>query len=127
MTWRPRFSTLLVAAVVALAVVLTGAALMLSRTAEQSGRTVVNVRLWDQQVASAYRESFETFSAAHPDIEVQVKQNTLKLRARLASREEKTAVWPRCVAAYPPYEAYQKRTTRDIPLFICEKRICDKR
>jgi multiple sugar transport system substrate-binding protein len=72
MTWRPRFSTLLVAAVVALAVVLTGAALMLSRTAEQSGRTVVNVRLWDQQVASAYRESFETFSAAHPDIEVRV-------------------------------------------------------
>ena len=59
---------------------------------------------------------------AHPDIDVQVKQNTLKLRARLASAEEKAAVWPRCVAAYPPYESYQKRTTRDIPVFICDPR-----
>ncbi|HTK96667.1 MAG TPA: nitroreductase/quinone reductase family protein, partial [Pseudomonadales bacterium] len=59
---------------------------------------------------------------AHPDIEVQVKENTLRLRARLASSEEKAQVWPRCVAAYPSYETYQKRTTRDIPVFICEPR-----
>jgi len=59
---------------------------------------------------------------AHPDIEVQVKAATLKLRARLASATEKAAVWPRCVAAYPAYEAYQKRTTRDIPVFICDPR-----
>jgi deazaflavin-dependent oxidoreductase (nitroreductase family) len=59
---------------------------------------------------------------AHPDIDVQVKQTTRKLRARLASSAEKAAVWPRCVAAYAPYEAYQKRTTRDIPVFICDPR-----
>ena len=45
---------------------------MLGRTAEPAGRTVVKVRLWDQQVAGAYRESFEEFSPAHPDIEVRV-------------------------------------------------------
>ena len=56
---------------------------------------------------------------AHPDIEVQVKDKNLALRARLASSQEKADVWSRCVAAYPPYEAYQKRTTRDIPVFIC--------
>jgi F420H(2)-dependent quinone reductase len=59
---------------------------------------------------------------ANPDIEVQIKTTTRKLRARLASAAEKAAVWPRCVAAYPAYEAYQKRTTRDIPVFICDPR-----
>ena len=59
---------------------------------------------------------------AHPDIEVLVKDKTLKLRARIASAAEKAALWPRCVAAYPAYADYQKKTTRDIPLFICEPR-----
>jgi deazaflavin-dependent oxidoreductase (nitroreductase family) len=59
---------------------------------------------------------------AHPDIEVQVKESTLKLRARLATLAEKAAVWPACVAAYPAYADYQKRTTRDIPVFICDPR-----
>ena len=59
---------------------------------------------------------------AHPDIEVLVKDKTLKLRARLASAAEKAALWPRCVTAYPPYADYQKKTTRDIPVFICEPR-----
>ena len=36
------------------------------------GKTVVTVRLWDEQVAAAYRESFDEFTRAHPDIEVRV-------------------------------------------------------
>jgi deazaflavin-dependent oxidoreductase (nitroreductase family) len=59
---------------------------------------------------------------AHPDIEVMVKGETRKLRARIASKDEKAALWPRCVAAYPPYQTYQDRTSRDIPLFICDPR-----
>lgn len=59
---------------------------------------------------------------AHPDIEVQIKQSTRRLRARLASSDEKAAVWSKCVAAYPAYTDYQKKTTRDIPVFICDPR-----
>ena len=59
---------------------------------------------------------------AHPDIEVFVMGESRKLRARVATKDEKTALWPRCVAAYPPYQTYQQRTTRDIPLFICDPR-----
>ena len=33
---------------------------------------MVSVRLWDEQVAAAYRESFAEFSRQHPDIEVRV-------------------------------------------------------
>ena len=54
------------------AAVLLVAAMLLGRSAEPGGRTVVTVRLWDEQVAAAYRESFAEFSREHPDIEVHV-------------------------------------------------------
>ncbi|PEG34607.1 sugar ABC transporter substrate-binding protein [Mycolicibacterium agri] len=63
----------MVAAGVALTMaVLLLAAVLLSRSAEPAGRTVVTVRLWDDQVAAAYRESLAEFSKLHPDIEVRV-------------------------------------------------------
>ena len=59
---------------------------------------------------------------SHPDVDVRVKDKTLRLRARLASPSEKAKVWPVCVEHYPDYEMYQRRTDRDIPVFICEPR-----
>ena len=38
---------------------------------------MVTVRLWDQQVAAAYRESFAEFTRAHPDIEVHTNRRRL--------------------------------------------------
>ncbi len=45
---------------------------VLGRTTDAGGKTVVTVRLWDQQVAAAYRDSFAEFTRTHPDIEVHV-------------------------------------------------------
>ncbi|MCW2691274.1 MAG: extracellular solute-binding protein [Mycobacterium sp.] len=70
MNSRPRFSTVVAAAVAAVAVVLVITAVLLGRSAEPGGKTVVTVRLWDEQVATAYRESFDEFTRLHPDIEV---------------------------------------------------------
>jgi deazaflavin-dependent oxidoreductase (nitroreductase family) len=36
--------------------------------------------------------------------------------------EERAAWWERAVAAYPPYADYQKRTDREIPVFIASRR-----
>jgi multiple sugar transport system substrate-binding protein len=69
---RPRFSTLVAAGVALTLAVLLLAAMLLGRSAEPSGRTVVNVRLWDEQVTAAYRQSFDEFSREHPDIEVRI-------------------------------------------------------
>ena len=68
----PRFSTLVFAGLAASLAVLLVAALLLGRSAETGGHTVVTVRLWDEQVAAAYRESFEEFTRQHPEIEVKV-------------------------------------------------------
>lgn len=70
---RPRFSTLVAAAVAVVALVLAAAAVLLDYSAQPHGaKTVVTVRIWGDQIGAAYRESFEAFTRAHPDIEVHV-------------------------------------------------------
>src|ERR1700751_988588 len=72
MSLRPRFSTLFALALMLVAALLVATAVLLDVSARPpGGKTVVTVRLWDEQVASAYRQSFAAFSRAHPDIEVQ--------------------------------------------------------
>ncbi|MGE0669061.1 MAG: nitroreductase family deazaflavin-dependent oxidoreductase [Sphingomonadales bacterium] len=56
---------------------------------------------------------------AHPDVEIQDGARKRRMRCRQASREEKDALWPRIVANFPSYGAYQRRTDRDIPVMIC--------
>ncbi len=59
---------------------------------------------------------------ANPEVDVQIGTATQPMRARTASLDEKTALWPQLVAMYPDYDAYQARTTRDIPVVILEPR-----
>lgn len=59
---------------------------------------------------------------ANPDVELTVRGTTLKLRARTASPAEKAELWPQIVAAYRGYDGYQQKTSRDIPVVICEPR-----
>lgn len=41
---------------------------------------------------------------------------------REVSGDEKAAWWERAVAAFPPYADYQKRTEREIPVFVATRR-----
>ena len=59
---------------------------------------------------------------AQPQIEIQAGTVRRQMLAREATPEEKRALWPVVVANYPSFDAYQKRTTREIPLFICSPR-----
>jgi deazaflavin-dependent oxidoreductase (nitroreductase family) len=56
----------------------------------------------------------------NPDVEITMNGKTRAMRARVASPEEKAALWPRVVEAHRGYGQYQQRTDRDIPLVICE-------
>jgi len=58
----------------------------------------------------------------HPEITVTHRGRVMSLRARIARPEEKPALWPICDQHYAPYADYRKRTTRDIPIFVCEPR-----
>jgi multiple sugar transport system substrate-binding protein len=69
---NPKSSTIVAMGLAVTMAALLVAAMLLGRSAEPSGRTVVTVRLWDEQVATAYRESFDEFTREHPDIEVRL-------------------------------------------------------
>ena len=56
----------------------------------------------------------------YPNIEVERQGERRKFRARLTQGAEKDALWPICYRHYAPYAEYRKRTTRDIPIFVCE-------
>lgn len=58
---------------------------------------------------------------AHPEVQVQVKADRFRARARTATPEERTRLWPRMVAIWPDYAKYQKQTSRQIPLVILER------
>ena len=57
---------------------------------------------------------------ATPDITSTADGVSRAYRAREVSPEEKATLWPIIVDAYPPYDEYQARTDRDIPVFVCD-------
>lgn len=59
---------------------------------------------------------------AHPDVEVTIDGCTDPMRARTATPAEKAELWPQIVARYKGYDQYQRSTSRDIPVVICEPR-----
>jgi deazaflavin-dependent oxidoreductase (nitroreductase family) len=58
---------------------------------------------------------------ADPEVEVQVKDERFKARARTASPEEKRELWPTMTAEWPAYDEYQTKTERDLPVVVIER------
>lgn len=56
----------------------------------------------------------------NPLVEVQDGTAKQEMVAREISGDEKAQWWDRAVAAYPDYADYQRKTDRDIPVFVLE-------
>ena len=59
---------------------------------------------------------------ANPDVEAQLGTERRRVRARVASAEERARLWPKAVAAYSSYADYQRKAPREIPMVILEPR-----
>ncbi len=59
---------------------------------------------------------------AHPDVTVEVGNETFAANARLLHGTEREAAFEQAVSVFPNYGAYQKRTEREIPVFLLERR-----
>ncbi|MFF9391672.1 nitroreductase family deazaflavin-dependent oxidoreductase [Streptomyces griseoluteus] len=57
---------------------------------------------------------------ADPTVELQDGPQKREMRAREVNGDEKARWWERAVAAFPPYAEYQKKTDREIPVFVLE-------
>ena len=60
---------------------------------------------------------------ARPDeIRLQDGPDAFDVTVRELDGDERQVWWDRAVAAYPPYEEYQARTTRVIPVFLATRK-----
>ena len=56
----------------------------------------------------------------YPDVRITFGGKTSPMHARRVPDHEKAQFWPVCCEYYPPYQDYQARTDRNIPVFLCE-------
>jgi len=58
---------------------------------------------------------------ANPDVEIRDATDVFDMRVREVTEDnERARLWEASAAAYPPYNDYQSKTTRKIPVFIAE-------
>ena len=56
-----------------------------------------------------------------PNVEIRDKTEVFSMKVReVSDADEKKRLWDIAVEAYPPYADYQKKTTRQIPVFLAE-------
>lgn len=58
---------------------------------------------------------------AHPDVTVEVGEEKYEATARLMSGEERAKAFAKAIEVFPPFEDYQKKAPREIPVFILER------
>jgi deazaflavin-dependent oxidoreductase (nitroreductase family) len=58
---------------------------------------------------------------ADPHVKVQIKGDRFDAVARIATPEEKPAMWQRMTEHWPDYDEYQKKTDREIPIVVLER------
>jgi deazaflavin-dependent oxidoreductase (nitroreductase family) len=58
--------------------------------------------------------------AANPEVEIQVKGEKMRARARTATPDEKAELWSIMTKEWPDYDEYQTKTDRDIPVVVLE-------
>jgi deazaflavin-dependent oxidoreductase (nitroreductase family) len=58
---------------------------------------------------------------ADPHVELRDATSSWDMTAREASGDERAEWWERAVAAYPDYADYQRKTDREIPVFVLER------
>jgi deazaflavin-dependent oxidoreductase (nitroreductase family) len=59
---------------------------------------------------------------ADPEPTIQVKDEVIPVRADVAQGEERERLWKLMTEVWPPYDEYQTRTDREIPVVVLSRR-----
>ena len=105
--------------------------LLLTTTGRKSGRSLTLPLIFGQSgpdyvvIASKggapNHPSWYTNLEANPDVQVQVKGDKFRARAHTASGAQRAQLWKAMVQIYAPYEEYQKKTQREIPVVVLKR------
>ena len=105
--------------------------LLLTTTGRRSGQAVVMPLIYGEAAGSYVVVASKGGAPPHsgwylnlvaqPQVEVQVLATRFRAKARTATGEERTRLWQKMAALYPPYNAYQAKTDREIPVVVLER------
>lgn len=106
-------------------------ALILTTTGRKSGQARDKALIYGLTGDSPVIVASKGGAPAHPDwyvnlveqpeVEVQVSADRFAVRARIATMEEKPALWRQMAAIFPQYNRYQVKAGRDIPVVILDR------
>jgi deazaflavin-dependent oxidoreductase (nitroreductase family) len=105
-----------------------GGILLLTTTGRKSGRRRTTPLLYvpdgDTLVVVASKGGAPSHPAwwlnlrSNPEAGVEVGRRKLRVRATEATGPERDRLWRKAVEAYPAYEDYQEKTSREIPVVV---------
>ena len=58
---------------------------------------------------------------AHPDATIEIGTDTVPVKARVATGDERQRIWTRQKELMPGFASYEKKTTREIPVIVLER------
>lgn len=93
---------------------------LLRRTALIYGRDGDNYLVVGSSGGSPRHPAWYLNILADPQVEVQVRAETFRARARTATADERPALWRTMTSIFPTYDQYQAKASREIPLVILE-------
>lgn len=106
--------------------------LLLTTTGRKSGRQIVLPLIYgesaDGPVIIASKGGAPEHPAwylnlqAEPDCQVQVAHDQFAATASVASGDQRQALWDAMAEIFPPYNDYQGRTEREIPVVVLKRR-----
>jgi len=105
--------------------------LLLTTTGRKSGRSLTLPLIFGESGADYVVVASKGGAPAHPawylnlearpEVQVQIKADKFKARARTTSGAERTSLWSKMVALYGPYADYQNKTEREIPVVVLSR------
>ena len=110
--------------------------LLLSTVGRKSGRTYVHPLIYRDYANAAGGVDYLVVASkggsnvapdwylnllANPEVDVQIKGEKFHAHARVATDDEKPAMWDHMVQVWPDYASYQTKTHRDIPVVVLER------
>lgn len=101
--------------------------LLLRSIGRRSGRTIVHPLIYgrdgDNYIIVGSKGGADTQPGwyfnllAEPKVTIQVGTEEIQIQASVIEGPDRERIWAEMVDLYPPYEDYQAKTTRKIPIF----------
>jgi len=106
-------------------------ALILTTTGRKSGQARDKALIYGLTGDSPVIVASKGGAPAHPDwyvnlveqpeVEVQIRADRFPARARTATGEERTELWEEMLKHWAPYDEYQTKTAREIPVVVLDR------